>query len=158
MTTDKKQLWKVYGVALAIPLIGGLAVALLTMDGMRSFQELNQPPAAPPGWVFPVAWTLWYALMGVSSAMIYLTHDEAGRDALRVYVLQLALNLAWSVLFFSFRLFLASFIWLMVMEALIVVMIAMFYSIKPLAAYLQIPYALWVAFAGYLNFATFLLN
>lgn len=158
MNIMKKQLWKVYGIALAIPLIGGFAIALLTMEGMQTFQTLRQPPLTPPGWVFPVAWTLWYALMGVSSAMVYLAQDEGSRDALRIYGLQLILNLVWPILFFSFHLFLAAFIWLIVLLALVVVMIALFLSIRPLSAYLQIPYALWLAFAVYLNFGVFLLN
>lgn len=153
-----KHKWKVYALCIAICLaVGGLA-ALIGMDGMRAYPALNQPPLAPPGWLFPVVWTILYTLMGISGGMIYLSHDDCRRDALRVFALQLFLNFGWTVLFFALSLRLAAFVWIVVLEAVIVVMIAMFFAIRPKAAYLQIPYFLWVAFAAYLNFSVWWLN
>ena len=159
MTIDtKKRRVLTYVLAIALPLaVGGLA-ALLTSGGMEEYKQLNQPELAPPDWVFSVVWPLLYTLMGISSAMVYLSEDNCRSDALRVYLLQLFLNFGWTFLFFGLRLFLASFVWLVVLEAVIVVMIAMFFAVRPLAAYLQIPYFFWVAFAGYLNLAVYLLN
>ena len=150
--------WLVYAMAILLPLaVGGLS-ALLTMDGMRAYAQFNKPPLSPPGWVFPVAWTALYALMGISSALIYRSGNPARTDALKLYGLQLILNFGWTILFFGFDLFLAAFVWLLILEAVIIVMIAAFYAIRPRVAYLMIPYALWVAFAAYLNLGVFLLN
>lgn len=158
MNVDVKRKIRVYAIACAIPLAVGLLSALLTNKGMQIYQTLQKPPLSPPGWIFPVAWTILYLLMGISSGMVYLSGSDGRRDALRIYALQLLLNFGWTILFFGFHLYLAAFIWLVVLEALIVVMIALFYAVRPLAGYLQIPYFFWVAFAAYLNFAVYLLN
>ncbi len=158
MRESVKYKLKVYALSIALCLaVGGLG-ALAGMRGMRVYSELIQPELAPPGWVFPAVWTLLYTLMGLSAAMIYLSKDDCRRDALRVFLLQLFLNLGWTVLFFALSLRLAAFVWIVVLEAVIVVMVAMFFAIRPLAAYLQIPYFFWVAFAAYLNFAFWWLN
>ena len=147
-----------YAVSIVAALaVGGLS-ALLTGDSMEQYGAYLLPPLAPPGWLFPVVWTVLFILMGVSSAMVYLSSDDCRRDALLIYAFQLFLNLGWSVLFFSFGLLLAAFVWLLVLAAVIVVMVAMFFAIRPAAGILQIPYFLWVLFAGYLNLAIFLLN
>ena len=154
----KKRTALTYAVSIAIALaVGGLS-ALLTGNNMQQYGSYTLPPLAPPGWAFPVVWSILYVLMGVSAAMVYLRGDDCRRDAMRIYVVQLLLNLGWSVLFFTFQLLFASFVWLVVLEAVIVVMIAMFFAVRPLAGALQIPYFLWVAFAGYLNLSIFLLN
>lgn len=158
MRQSVKHKLKVFALAVAIPLaVGGLA-SLLTGKGMEAYAALIQPPLAPPGWLFPVVWTILYILMGLSSGMIFLSRDDCRRDALNVYALQLFLNFGWTILFFGFGLRLAAFVWVVVLEAVIVVMIAMFFAIRPRAAYLQIPYFFWVAFAAYLNFAIWWLN
>ena len=158
MRSSVKHKIKVYALSVALALaVGGLA-ALLTGGGMRAYASLAQPVLAPPGWLFPVVWTVLYILMGLSAGMIYLSDDDCRRDALRVYALQLFLNFGWTILFFGFSLRFAAFIWLVLLEAVIVVMIAVFFAIRPRAAYLQIPYFLWVAFAAYLNFSVWLLN
>ena len=154
----KRRPWLVYVLAILLPLaVGGLS-AILSMGGMRAYAQLVQPPLSPPGWLFPVVWTILYVLMGLSSACVYLSDNPAKQDALKLYALQLFLNFGWSILFFGFSLFLAAFVWIVILEAVILVMIASFYAVCPKAAYLQIPYALWVAFAAYLNLAVFLLN
>ena len=158
MMTLQKRTTLTYIIAIGGTLaLGGLS-ALLTGDAMARYGQYVQPPLAPPGWLFPVVWTVLYALMGLSAAMAYLDAGESRRDVVRVYCLQLALNLAWPILFFRFQLLLAAFVWLVVLEAVIAVMLALFYAVKRVAGLLQIPYFLWVAFAGYLNLATYILN
>lgn len=152
---------KPYVISVAIALAVGGSSALLTAGSMDLYSEIVQPPLAPPSFLFPVVWTVLYILMGISAAMIYLEKDKMPREvsrALLVYALSLFLNFFWSIIFFNMRAFLFSFIWLVLLWAAIIAMIIKFCRIRPLAGILQIPYLLWVTFAGYLNFAIFLLN
>lgn len=158
MRPSVKRKLKTYALSIAIPLAVGALAAIITRNSMSYYAGLSQPTFAPPGWVFPVAWTVLYVLMGVSAGMIYLSDDDCRRDALRIYALQLLLNFGWPILFFSFQQPLIAFVWLVVLIAVIVVMIALFFAMHPKAAYLQIPLFCWVAFAAYLNFSIWLLN
>jgi len=140
--------------------IGGLS-ALLTVGNMDLYSTINTPPLAPPAILFPIVWTILYVLMGISAAMIYNTETAPmpqRKSALYTYALSLFFNFFWSIIFFNMRNFLFAFIWLLVLLFLIVRTIMKYYKINPLAAYLQIPYLIWVTFAGYLNFAIWLLN
>lgn len=152
---------KPYVISCAIALaVGGLS-ALLTAGSMDLYSEIVQPPLAPPSFLFPVVWTVLYILMGIGAAMIYLEKDRMPREvshALIVYAVNLFLNFFWSIIFFNMRAFLFSFIWLVLLWATIIVMIIKFRRIKTLAGYLQIPYLVWVTFAGYLNLAIYILN
>ncbi len=150
-----------YIVAIAIPLIIGILSAFITKDNMQIYSELNTPPLAPPAWLFPIVWTLLYVLMGVSCAMVFLDREkdfDSARCGLRYYALSLVLNFGWSIIFFNARAFLASFIWLLALLYTIIKTILCYHKVNRVAAYLQIPYALWVAFAGYLNAAIWLFN
>ena len=152
---------KPYVISIAIALAVGGAAAFLTRNDMDLYDEIILPPLAPPSIRFPFVWSILYVLMGIGAAMIYLERDKAEnavRDALSVYGISLILNFMWSIIFFRFRMFLLSFIWLLALLAVIIKMILDFKKIKPIAGYLQIPYAVWVAFAGYLNFANWWLN
>ena len=150
-----------YIVSIAIALGVGLLSALITRGDMALYDEIVTPPLAPPGFLFPIVWTLLYALMGISSARIYIKRNENQReakDALAVYVMSLIVNFTWSIIFFSLGAYLVSFVWLILLFALVIATIVRYKPIDSLAAYLQIPYAVWVAFAGYLNLAISLLN
>ena len=125
------------------------------------YERIIRPVLAPKAYVFPIAWTILYILMGISSARVWLQRKEKPElvlDALMAYVIQLILNFFWSILFFNMQNFLFSFIWLVLLWIAIIIMIVRFYRVDPLAAYLQIPYLLWVTFAGYLNFMIYRLN
>ncbi len=142
---------------LAIPLaVGGLS-ALLTQNSMETFRLVNKPVLAPPGWVFPVAWTILYILMGIASYLV-LTSGKPNDAALTVYGIQLVFNFFWSIIFFNLEMYLFAFIWLVVLWLLIFKTAILFYQISKPAGYLMIPYLLWVAFAGYLNLSIYLLN
>ena len=136
---------------------GGLS-ALLTQSSMEKYAALRQPPLAPPGWVFPVVWTILFILMGVSAYWVWRSSAPARRAALTVYAVQLAANVAWSLLFFNAGAFLAAFFWLLALEALVGAMIVLFGRCDRRAGRLQIPYFLWVLFAGYLNLGIWALN
>lgn len=151
---------KPYVISIALTLgVGGLS-ALLTAGNMDLYSEIVRPPLAPPPWLFPVVWTILYILMGISSAMIF-TSDASKRDinnSLTVYGINLFLNFFWSIIFFNMRAYLFAFIWLIALWVTILLMIIKFIKIKPVAGYLQIPYLLWVTFAGYLTLAIYILN
>ncbi len=136
--------------------VGGFS-AIITMNNMDIYGSILTPPLSPPGFLFPVVWTILYILMGVSAALVY-TSDGKWNTALTVWCIQLGFNFLWSILFFNLKAFLFSFIWLVALLALIVTMIIMFNKYSKPASYLQIPYLLWVVFAGYLNFSIYLLN
>lgn len=146
-------------LCLAIPLgVGGLS-ALLS-GGMSDYNELIQPPLSPPGWVFPVVWTVLYLLMGYASYRI-LTSEKDERqvhNALIFYALQLLFNFLWPIVFFRWDAYLAAFVVLLMLWILIAVTIWKFNSIDERAGDLLLPYLLWVTFAGYLNFGVYLLN
>ncbi len=152
--------WKSLLVCLAIPLaIGGLS-ALITNNAMKHFSSLNQPPLSPPAWLFPVAWSILYLLMGWASYLIWTAKAEAEQKtgALTLYAVQLIFNFFWSLFFFNGKAYLFSFIWLVIMEILIVLTTKKFWKIRPFAGKLMIPYIVWVVFAAYLNFGIWQLN
>ena len=152
---------KPYVISVLIALaVGGLS-ALITRGNMDIYDQIVKPKLAPPGFIFPIVWTVLFILMGISSAIVYVKAKDARtiqKTGLGVYTLQLIVNFFWSVIFFNFQAFLFSFLWLILLWILIVIMIIRFYKISPLAAYLQIPYLIWVTFAGYLNLMIYLLN
>ncbi len=156
----KKQT-KIYVVSVAVSLGVGILSALLTRGNMNIYEEVATPPLSPPSFLFPVVWTVLYVLMGVSAAMIFNTRTSPvtkRKDALYIYVASLFFNFFWSIIFFNLRAFLFAFVWLLVLLGLILLTVVKYYKINKTAAYLQIPYALWVTFAGYLNFGIWLLN
>ncbi len=155
-----KNNWKLLGICIAIPLaVGGLS-AFLTKDAMEMFETLNQPAISPPGWLFPVVWTILYTLMGISSYLIFTSDGdkEERKAAMSIYVYQLIVNFLWPTLFFGFWWFFFSFLWILLLLFLVAVMIKSFYKIRKLAAYLNIPYFLWLCFASYLNLTIWWLN
>ena len=145
-----------YIVNIAVALaVGGLS-SILTNEGQKSFNELfMQSPLPPPSWVFPVVWTVLYILMAVGYTLVRNKGENCGQ---KLYRIQLLFNFVWPILFFNFNLFLFSFIWLVALLILVILMAKEFYGCVRIAGLLQIPYILWLLFAGYLNFVVFLLN
>ena len=160
MVTDQKIDKKKLTICTAIPLIVGGISAWLTMNSMDTFERLNQPPLSPPGWLFPVVWTVLFVLMGIGSYLVVEAEAAQAlkKPALWTYGIQLAFNFLWTIVFFNLQWFLFAFIWLVVLWLLILATIIQFYRIRKAAGCLLIPYLLWVAFAGYLNFGVYLLN
>ncbi len=145
-------------INLLITLGGGAIIALLTRESMEVYANLQQPPLAPPGIVFPIVWTILYTLMGISAYMITESGSKLKNKALTVYGIQLFLNFIWPLVFFNGQMFLAAFVILMALWIMVLWMIGIFYKINPVAAFLQIPYAIWLTFAAYLNLGVYLLN
>lgn len=151
---------KTLPACLAVPLLVGALSALLTRDGMETFQALEKPPLTPPGWLFPLVWTALYLMMGLASFLVLRSGCPGSgiRRALAVYGLQLFFNFAWTLLFFNLGAYLFSFFWLAALWLLILANFLLFRQISPPAGWLLLPYLLWVLFAGYLNLGVYLLN
>jgi tryptophan-rich sensory protein len=127
---------------------------------MKDFEALNQPPLSPPGWLFPVVWTILFILMGVSNYLVETSDvsNEEKSNAILIYNYQLIVNFLWPIFFFNFGWYLFAFIWLLLLWILVFVMIRKFHNISELAAYLNIPYLIWLTFAAYLNIGVWWLN
>ena len=145
-------------ISIAIALAVGALAGFLVKDSGEVYKSFNQPPLSPPGIVFPIVWTVLYILMGVSACLIYTSKSRDKGALLSIYALQLFFNFIWPIMFFGMQWLCVSFAWLVILWVLIIIMILGFYKAEPLAAYLQIPYLVWVTFAGYLNLGICLLN
>ena len=135
----------------------GILSAILTMGNMNIYSEINTI-IEPPKILFPIVWTILYILMGISSYRIYKSNNRNTKDSLIIYLCQLIINFFWSIIFFNFRNFLLSFIWIIALDILVVIMIYHFYKIDKKSAYLQIPYLLWLLFATFLTYQIYILN
>ncbi|MBQ6380456.1 MAG: tryptophan-rich sensory protein [Clostridia bacterium] len=156
----KKSAWKNYVFYIVISEAVGLLAGFLIREGTKMYaQTIAKPPLAPPAILFPIVWTILYALMGISAARVSLSEASARRKrALYIFAAQLVFNFFWSLIFFNAQAFGAAFFWLLALWVLILVMVLSFRKIEPWAGYLQIPYLIWVSFAAYLNLGVWLLN
>ena len=147
-------------ICVAIPLLVGAVAGLLTRDGMKEFASLEKPPLSPPGWLFPIVWTMLYTLMGLASYFIYQKRNQSAKvaGALAIYGIQLLFNFFWPIIFFNLKWYFAAFFWLILLWLLIGYTILAFREISKKASYLLYPYLVWVTFAGYLNLGIYLLN
>lgn len=156
----KKVKWDVLLAALLIPLFVGVFSAYLTNEDMKLYGSFNHPVLAPPAWVFPIVWTILYVMMGVASYLVYMA--DAGRDeknkALQFYAGQLAMNLFWSTLFFTYKRYLLSLIWLLIMWVMVMICAARFLRIRRAAGIMMGVLFLWTTFAAYLNLAYYVMS
>ena len=159
------KIWRI-ALAIAVPLCGGFIISLFTRDAMSKFGSFNQPPLAPPAWLFQVAWTVLYVLMGLASYFIWkkgydsrkAADKSASKTALIIYGIQLVFNFVWTPLFFSLGWYWPAFAWLLVMWALIIVLMMKAYRISRPAFWMLLPYIIWCTFAAYLNCGIAILN
>lgn len=152
---------KIFVISVLIPLLVGGLSAALTYKKIETYAALNKPALSPPGAMFGIVWSVLFILMGISSAIIYMKRDEKPEEAaaaLRIYAFQLAINFFWPIIFFNLGAYLFAFIWILLTMVFVALMISAFRKISPLAAYLQLPYLLWLIFAGYLNLMIFIMN
>lgn len=141
---------------LFLPLILGSIIGVLTSKYI-DYTNLSKPVFSPPGFLFPIIWTILYLLMGLSYFIIKKT-DSSDKKIVFVYYLQLFFNLLWSIIFFVFKFRLLSIIWIVILDILVIYMIYLFYKKIKLSAYLNIPYLIWILFATYLTIGIFILN
>jgi len=156
---NKSQFFKLLA-SLALPLGLGAIAGLFTADAVPEWYEtLNRPSFNPPNWLFGPVWTTLYIFLGISLFLIWKQSASKERNlAIFVFLLQQALNFGWSFIFFYFNLIGFALIEIILLWISIVIMIVLFYKIKPMAAYINIPYLIWVTFAAILNASYYLLN
>ncbi len=146
-------------ISLIISLGTGVVSGIITSsDTARVFDEIVKAPLTPPSIVFPIVWTILFFLMGVSAYLVYESDCEVRKISLGLYAFQLLFNFLWSIIFFKYEQFDIAFIWLIILWIAVIIMTLLFYRCNKTAAYLQIPYILWLTFAAYLNFAICVLN
>lgn len=148
--------FKNYALSIIIPLALGGIVGFL-ISGSMDYDMLNQPPLSPPSILFPIVWTILYVLMGVSFGILRDKHLNDSNVKL-IYYIQLIVNLLWPIAFFVLKWRLFAFIWILILDVLVVLMIFTFYKRDKTAALLQLPYLAWVLFASYLNLGVYILN
>ena len=150
----------VIAAAILIPVLTGLFSAFLTSEDMALYETMARPDIAPPGWIFPIVWTVLYILMGCASYIVYVSdaETETKRKALIFYALQLAMNFFWSTLFFTYMRYMTALIWLLVMWVLIIICTIRFFRIQRSAGFMMIPLLLWTTFAAYLNYTWYALS
>lgn len=136
--------------------VGGLFSFFINMK--EYYSSLNRPPLSPNGIVFPIAWSILYLLMAISLYIVSETKNLSIEKSYIIYIVQLVVNSLWTLLFFGLKLKLFSFIWIILLIILVIIMIKDFYNKNKVAGLLQIPYLLWLVFAGYLNLMIYILN
>lgn len=149
--------WKNLIISILIPLILGFIGSLIG-NVQNGFMDVYKPSFTPPMIVFPIAWSILYILMGISSYLVYESNDKEKGEALGIYFIQLIINSLWSFFFFNVKWFLFSFILVLVILGLVIVMTIKFYKINKVSGYLQIPYILWLIFAAILSLNVYFLN
>lgn len=156
---NKSQIFKLLA-SLALPLVLGAIAGLFTAEAVPEWYEtLNRPPFNPPNWLFGPVWTTLYILLGISLFLIWKQSASKERNlAIFVFLLQQALNFGWSFIFFYFNMIGFALIEIILLWISIIIMLILFYKIKPMAAYINIPYLIWVTFATILNASYYLLN
>ena len=142
--------------SILIPLIVGGIVGWIT-SRFIDYESINRPPLSPPSIVFPIVWTILYTLMGISYAKLEV-ENNVNTSTMWIYYAQLFVNALWSIFFFVFKWRLFSFLWILLLIALVVKMIIEFYKKDKVAGLLQIPYLIWICFAAYLNLGVYILN
>lgn len=147
---------KIYAKSILIPVIIGGVIGLIISRSI-DYNSLQKPPLSPPSILFPIVWTILYLLMGISYGII----DSKSLIELKtkiIYSLQLFVNATWSLIFFTLKWRLFAFIWIIILNILVIVMIIDFFKKNKTAGLLQIPYLLWIIFASYLNLGVYLLT
>lgn len=132
----KKQSVTRLAILIAIPLAVGLIASAITGDAMLKYGNIIQPKLAPPAWLFPIAWTILYILMGLGSYFLFRFPAENDiersykRQAILIFFIQLALNFAWSFFFFIGEMYLFSFVWLLILWAMIIALIVKSFKVR----------------------------
>ena len=156
---NASQIFKLL-ISLALTLGTGAIAGIFTASAVPEwYAALNRPSFSPPNWLFGPVWTILYILLGISLFLIWnLDASKARNIAILFFIIQLALNFCWSFIFFYSKMIGFALVEIVVLWIMIIIMLILFYRIKPMAAYINIPYILWVTFASILNGAYYFLN
>ena len=147
-----------YIISVLIAFGAGALGGLVTFMGMEGYESVSKPALTPPPVVFSIVWPILFLLMGIGAALIFKSKSPKRSNALFIYAVQLGMDFIWCVLFFGFGLYLASFIWLVLLWFAVLLMIISFFNINKAAGLIQIPYLIWLTFAAYLNLMIWILN
>ncbi len=140
---------------LFFPLLLGSIVGFIINNNI-DYNTLTKPPLSPPSILFPIIWSIIYLLMGISYYIYRKDYDNT--NTIKLYYIQLIINILWSIIFFTLKLRLLSIIWIIILDILVIKLYKLFKKDKPLSAYLNILYIIWIIFATYLNIGIYLLN
>ena len=156
----KFKKWKPYILFVLFAEGVGLLSWLFTMNAVMLYSGgIQKPPLSPPAIVFPIVWFILYALMGIGGAKVATSANrQMGDNSLNLFIAQLIVNFFWSFFFFNAQAFGFAAIWLVLLWILVLLMIISFSNVDRGAAWLQVPYLIWLTFAAYLNFGVYLLN
>ena len=151
--------WKLFLYFIIFTELVGAISGWITRDGMKALSDMPRSALTPPDIVFPIVWGILYALMGIGIARVWQARPSfEKRLGIIVFFVQLAANFLWSIVYFNFQAFAFAFFWLLFLWVLIIIMIYFFVKTDKLAGWIQIPYLLWVTFAAYLNFVSWMFN
>ena len=141
-------------------LSNALSTLLSKLSTSTYYSQLIKPSFAPPGYIFPIVWTILYVLMGISAYKILKKGSNLSKvkDAMFYYWLQLGLNFMWSILFFGLGLRFTALVDLILLLIVLIIMIYKFYKLDKKVVYLNIPYVIWILYAGILNYFTWIIN
>ena len=148
--------FKIYAKSILIPVIIGAVIGII-ISGSINYNSFEKPMVEPPSIVFPIVWTILYILMGISYGILE-SKSLVDTKVNVIYYLQLFVNALWSIIFFTFEMRFFAFIWILLLDILVIAMILNFYKKDKLAGLIQIPYLIWILFATYLNLSIYLLN
>lgn len=137
---------------------GGLGSIFTTSAIPVWYATLVKPVFSPPNWVFAPVWTTLCILMGISAYLIYQAKNKNSQVALKIFWIHLAVNLAWSYLFFGLKNPFYGLVWITFLWSLIVAVMYQFLKIEKKATLILVPYLLWVTFAAILNYNIWFLN
>ena len=156
----KIQHWKTYAFWIGLSEAVGAAAGFFIRKGVELYSlTANQPPLSPSGWVFVVAWTILYALMGISAARIWKTEDSPQKHrSVSLFIAQLVVNFFWPLFFFNLQAYGFALALLILLWILVFLLIFNNRKLDLTAAWLLVPYLAWLTFAVYLNIGVYLLN
>lgn len=163
-----QNIFKVDGKFKLIPLIssflitlgGGVLIGFLTKDFTNIYETITKPKLSPPGYIFGIVWPILYILMSISLYRVYmkLKIKNKSSSSILLYIIQLAINFLWPIIFFMSRLYGLSWIILLILIVILIIVIFKFYKIDKLSGSLLIPYLIWCIYALYLNISIWMLN
>ncbi|MDO4976865.1 MAG: TspO/MBR family protein [Eubacteriales bacterium] len=154
----KKIKIPIFVFLIILPLIIGMISAFLSSRGMSMYETMDKPPLSPPAWVFSAAWTILYLMMGLASYFIIISESYDKHLAFDLYILQLAMNFCWSLIFFNWKMYMLACLWLIFMWVIVFICTYKFFLIDKRSGLLMVPYILWLTFALYLNMGAYLLS
>lgn len=154
------ELWKKYKPYIIVSGIILLLVGLssLLSGGFNEYALAEKPPLAPPPVVFPIVWTVLYILMGIAAVTVAKSNDLDKASALRIFIVQLIINLVWPIIFFGLSAPKFALFWLLLLLVTVLLTVRSFFIVSKPAGWLMVPYVIWLFIAFYLNFGIVALN